>query len=58
MLALIGLAVNAGVDLDNMYDMTTTALWVVVLLVALAAALTGRSASAPKQAAASSAPSA
>lgn len=41
-LALIGLAVNAGVDLDNVYDMTTTALWAITLVVAAVAALSGR----------------
>lgn len=41
-LALIGLIVNAGVDLDNVYDMTTTLLWVITLIVAVVAALGAR----------------
>jgi hypothetical protein len=37
-LALIGLAVNVGVDLDNVYDMTTVALWVLTLIFVVVAA--------------------
>ncbi|MDG6911331.1 MAG: hypothetical protein JRN18_03185 [Nitrososphaerota archaeon] len=31
-LALIGLIVNAAVDLDNVYDMTTVSLWVLTVI--------------------------
>lgn len=41
MLALIGLIVNVAVDLDNVYDMTMAALWVLTLVVAAAAAMMG-----------------
>jgi hypothetical protein len=34
-LAIIGLLVNAGFDLDNVYDMTTTTLFVLIVIVAL-----------------------
>lgn len=40
-LALIGLIVNAAFDLDNVYDMSTTGLWVITMLVAFAAAFIG-----------------
>jgi uncharacterized membrane protein YqjE len=39
--ALIGLIVNVALDFDNIYDMTMTALWVLVLIFALAGALAG-----------------
>lgn len=32
-LAIVGLIVNAAVDLDNVYDMTTTGLWVLTIVV-------------------------
>ena len=41
LLALIGLAVNVAFDLDNVYDMTTTTLWVLVLVVVAAATMVG-----------------
>ena len=31
-LALIGLIVNAAVDLDNVYDMTTVSLWALTVI--------------------------
>ncbi len=34
-IAVIGLAVNAGVDLDNVYYMTVAALWVLTLMMFL-----------------------
>lgn len=40
-LALIGLLVNAAVDLDNVYDMTTSVLWVLTLALAFAGAFLG-----------------
>jgi hypothetical protein len=40
-LAFIGLIVNVAVDLDNVYDMTTTLLWVLTLVLALAGAFLG-----------------
>jgi hypothetical protein len=39
LLALVGLAVNVAVDLDNVYDMTMAVIWVLTLLVAVAAAV-------------------
>jgi hypothetical protein len=41
-LALIGLIVNAAFDLDNVYDMTTSTLWVLTLVFALLGAFMGR----------------
>ncbi len=41
-LALVGLVVNVGLDLDNAYDMTTATLWVVTLIFALLGAFVGR----------------
>jgi hypothetical protein len=40
-LALIGLIVNVAFDLDNVYDMTTTILWVLTLIVVFAGAFMG-----------------
>jgi uncharacterized integral membrane protein len=40
-LALIGLIVNVVFDLDNVYDMTTTILWVLTLIVVFAGAFMG-----------------
>lgn len=40
-LAIVGLGVNAGVDLDNVYDMTTSGLFAVILILALASAFMG-----------------
>ena len=40
-LALIGLIVNVAFDLDNVYDMTTTALWLITLVVVFAGAFLG-----------------
>ncbi len=40
--ALIGLIVNVAFDLDNVYDMTTTALWLFTLLFALLGLFIGR----------------
>ena len=40
-LAIVGLGVNAGVDLDNVYDMTMSGLFAVILIVALAGAFMG-----------------
>ena len=40
-LALIGLIVNVAIDLDNVYDMTTSALWAVTLILAFAGAFAG-----------------
>ena len=40
-LAVIGLIVNVGVDLDNVYDMTTTGLWAATVVVAFAGAFLG-----------------
>lgn len=39
LLALIGLIVNVAVDLDNVYDMTTAAIWLLTLIVAAAGAM-------------------
>lgn len=39
--ALVGLVVNMAFDLDNVYDMTTTGLWVLTLILALAGAFLG-----------------
>ncbi len=41
-LALIGLIVNVAFDLDNVYDMTTTTLWLLTVVFALLGALMGR----------------
>ncbi len=54
LLAVIGLAVNAAFDLDNVYDMTTTTLFLLVFVFALLGAFVGRN----KQGASSAAPSA
>lgn len=40
-LAVIGLIVNVAVDLDNVYDMTTSVLWALTLLLALTGAFLG-----------------
>ncbi len=40
--ALVGLIVNVAVDLDNVYDMTMAALWVVTLILAFLAAFLGK----------------
>jgi hypothetical protein len=51
-LALVGLIVNAAVDLDNVYDMTTTILWVLTLIfVFVGAFMGGKKAAAPAGAA-------
>ena len=42
-LSLLGLIVNAGFDLDNMYDMTTTTLFLLAFVFALLGAFVGRS---------------
>jgi len=52
-LALIGLIVNVAFDLDNVFDMTTTILWVLTLIVVFAGAFMGGK----KPAASSGAPS-
>ncbi len=39
--ALVGLIVNVAVDLDNVYDMTLAALWLIVLLLVLASMYMG-----------------
>ncbi len=54
LLAVIGLAVNAAFDLDNVYDMTTTTLFLLVFVCALLGAFVGRN----KQEVSSAAPSA
>jgi len=41
-LSLLGLIVNAGFDLDNMYDMTTTTLFLLAFVFALLGAFMGR----------------
>lgn len=41
-LSLLGLIVNAGFDLDNMYDMTTTTLFLLAFVFALLGAFVGR----------------
>jgi uncharacterized membrane protein YqjE len=40
--ALIGLVVNVAFDLDNVYDMTTSTLWVLTLVFALLGVFIGR----------------
>ncbi|MDG6920279.1 MAG: hypothetical protein JRN44_00785 [Nitrososphaerota archaeon] len=40
-LALIGLFVNVAVDLDNVYDMTTSTLWLLTVIVVFAGAFLG-----------------
>lgn len=40
-LALVGLIVNAMFDLDNVYDMTTSVIWLLTLIFAFAGALLG-----------------
>jgi hypothetical protein len=40
-LALMGLIVNVAVDLDNAYDMTTPAFWVLTLILIVAGVFTG-----------------
>jgi hypothetical protein len=40
-LAVIGLIINVAFDLDNVYDMTTTALWFLTLAFAFAGAFLG-----------------
>ncbi len=40
-LALIGLIVNVAFDLDNVYDMTATVIWVLTLIFAFAGAYLG-----------------
>ncbi len=46
-LAVIGLLVNAAFDLDNVYDMTTTVIWVLTLIFAFAGAFTGGKSATP-----------
>jgi hypothetical protein len=41
-LALIGLIVNAAFDLDNVYDMTTTTLFLLTFVFAILGAFMGR----------------
>lgn len=41
-LALVGLVVNAAFDLDNVYDMTTTTLWLLTVIFALLGAFVGK----------------
>jgi len=41
-LSLLGLIVNAGFDLDNMYDMTTATLFLLAFVFALLGAFMGR----------------
>jgi hypothetical protein len=41
-LGLIGLIVEVAADLDNVYDMTTTALFVLILIVSLIGAFMSR----------------
>jgi hypothetical protein len=41
-LALIGLIVNAAADLDNVYDMTTTTLFLLTFIFAILGAFMGR----------------
>lgn len=41
-LALIGLIVNVAFDLDNVYDMTTTTLWLLTMILAFAGVYTKR----------------
>lgn len=41
-LALIGLIINAAVDTDNVYDMTTVTLFLLTFIFALAGAYIGR----------------
>lgn len=54
--AVIGLIINAAVDLDNPYDMTTTTLWLVTLVLAFAGAFVGGKKSAPAEQAPPAAP--
>ncbi len=42
LLALVGLVVNSAFDLDNVYDMTTTTLFLLIFIVALLGAFMGR----------------
>jgi hypothetical protein len=41
-LSLLGLAVNAAFDLDNVYDMTTTTLFLLAFVFAILGAFVGR----------------
>jgi len=41
-LALIGLVVNSAFDLDNVYDMTTTTLFLLTFVFAILGAFMGR----------------
>jgi hypothetical protein len=41
-LALIGLIVNGALDLDNMYDMTTVTLFLLIFVFALLGVFVGR----------------
>jgi len=41
-LSLLGLIVNAGFDLDNMYDMTTSTLFLLAFVFALLGVFMGR----------------
>jgi hypothetical protein len=41
-LSLLGLIVNAGFDLDNVYDMTTTTLFALAFVFAMLGAFWGR----------------
>ena len=42
LLAVVGIAVNVAFDLDNVYDMTTTTLFLLVFVFALLGAFMGR----------------
>jgi hypothetical protein len=41
-IAIIGLVVNLAFDLDNVYDMTTVALWVLTILLMYLGVYTGK----------------
>jgi len=43
LVAIIGLIVNGAVDLDNVYDMTTVALWVLTVILIYVGVYTGKS---------------
>lgn len=55
-LALVGLIVNAAVDLDNVYDMTTSALWVLTVILVFAGAFMGGGTSETSRSAMASSP--
>ena len=42
-LALVGLGINVAVDRDNVYDMTTTTLFLLTFIFAIPAARAGKS---------------